>query len=182
MKKLWGLPTISIYLYGVTILTQYGFYSYFGIPSKYIESSIKENIIFFFQMFRLAKDVAGFMKWWVWIMLVVAITVIFLLYNSEAWYRKILNVLGIMALLFLLYGTYNFGVLLGKTNTVFYVLGPECVSVEKPESYVIPDLTQDKLILIPIDENRKILGGFLIKDTSDIPCKIEMKYVGPISK
>lgn len=181
MSKLWSLPVISVYLYGITILTQYGFNSYFNIPSSFIESSIKENIIYFFQLFQLASSVAGLMKWWMWAVVILAILLITFFYNFSG-YRKFIAFCATLLLGYLLYGSYNFGILLAKNVSTFYVPAQNCTFLDKNTSYIIPNFYQGKAILVSIDSNKKLTGNVLVKDLSEPGCGTELKYIGLISK
>ena len=172
---------ISVYLYGITILTQYGFNSYFNIPSSFIESSIKENIIYFFQLFQLASSVAGLMKWWMWLVAILAILIITFFYNFSG-YRKVIALCGTLLLGYLLYGSYNFGILLAKNTSTFYVPAQNCSSLDKNTSYIIPNFYQGKAILVSVDNNKKLTGSVLVKDLSEPGCSTELKYIGLISK
>src|SRR3989344_3587248 len=112
MSKLWSLPVISVYLYAATILTQYGFNSYFNIPSSFIEASIKENIVYFFQLFQVASAVAGVMRWWMWAIVIIAALIITFFYNFHSFFRGIISLAGTIILGLLLWGSYNFGSML----------------------------------------------------------------------
>lgn len=180
-SKLWNIPVISVYLYAVTILTQYGFHSYFNIPSSFIESSIKENIIYFFQLFQLASGVVGLMKWWMWIVAILAILIITFFYNFSN-YKKIIALCGTLLLGLLLYGSYGFGTLIAKSTTEFYVPAEQCASLDVNNSYIIPSFYGGRVVLIPIDKTRKMSGDILVKDISELGCTIEKKYIGTITK
>ena len=182
MSKLWSIPVISAYLYGITILTQYGFNSYFNIPSSFIDASIKENFIYFFQLFRLASAVAGFMKWWMWAVVILAALIIIFFFNFHSFWKKVISFCGILFLGYLLYGSYNFGILLAKNTTAFYVPSQNCVSLEKDTQYIIPNFYQGKVILVPINSDRKMTGSVLVKDLSEAGCATEIKYIGKITK
>lgn len=182
MSKLWSIPVISVYLYGITILTQYGFNSYFNIPSSFIESSIKENIVYFFQLFRLASVVVGFMKWWMWAVVILAVLVIIFLFYSHSFWKKTISFCGILLLSYLLYGSYNFGILLAKNTIAFYVPSQNCASLEKDTQYIIPNFYQGKAILVPVNNDKKMTGSVLVKDLSESGCATEIKYIGLISK
>lgn len=182
MSRLWSLPVISVYLYGITILTQYGFNSYFNIPSNFIEASIKENIIYFFQLFQLASAVAGLMKWWMWAVVIIAGLIIFFFFSFHSLWRKLISFAGLLLLGYLLYGSYNFGIILAKNSAEFYVPAANCELLEKDTPYIIPSFYQGKAILVPIDENRKMTGSILVKDLAELGCSTEKKYVGFVTK
>lgn len=181
MKKLWNIPVLSVYFYAVTILTQYGHNSYFGIPSNFIEASIKENIVYFFQLLQIASGVAGLMGWWMWIVVIVAVCVV--LYLSNCRYRWVVSFLGAILLGVLLWGSYNFGGLIAANTTNFYSLSSKCASMSGEGLYIIPSFYDGKAILVSIDgNNKKMNGGFLIRNISDLPCELEQKEIGKITK
>jgi hypothetical protein len=181
MSKLWSLPVISVYLYAATILTQYGFNSYFNIPPNFMEASIKENIVYFFQLFQLASAVAGLMKLWMWAVVILAVLIITFFYSFSG-YKKFIALCGTLLLGYLLYGSYNFGMLLAKNTAEFYVPVQNCASLEKDVTYIIPNFYQGKAILVPIDNARKMNGSILIKDLSELGCATERKYVGVVTR
>jgi hypothetical protein len=79
MNKFWSLPVLTIYFYTATVLTQLGFVSYFGVPSNFVEASIKQNILYFFNLFQLTFVIVGLMKWWMFIAVALAVIVILFL-------------------------------------------------------------------------------------------------------
>ena len=180
MKNLWNIPVLSVYFYAITVLTQYGYNSYFGIPSNFIEASIKENIIYFFQLFQIASSVAGVMRWWMWIVVVLSIGVV--LYLSNFKYKTVASVLGTLLLVVALWNSYNFGSLIAKNTTNFYILPQDCISIENGKSYIIPSFYDGKAILIPINYDKKMAGGFSIKSVSELPCELEQKEIGKVIK
>ncbi|EKE11117.1 MAG: hypothetical protein ACD_15C00137G0014 [uncultured bacterium] len=178
MNIRWSIPIITAYLYAVTILTQYGFSTYFNIPSSFIEVSIKDNVIYFFQLFQLATNIAGLMSLWMWIIIVVVMAIIFLFYD----YSFILNVIVLFFAGLVLWQSYGFGRLIAANTSSFYALSDDCLITREDSLYIIPNFYQGAAILIPISKNNnKIIGNFLIKDISSLGCAIERKEVGKIS-
>ena len=183
MEKLWSIPAITVYLYTVTTLTQFGYNSYFNIPPNFIEFSIKWNIIYFFQLFQLASSVIGLMGWWLWIVTLAA----FLGIISLFFFHKILRIVLIsFSLMFLLFvigpGSYKFGNLIAKSSSAFFIPGDQCLPINGYNSLIIPTFYETKAILIPIDlSTRKIQGGFIVKETSELHCQIDYKEIGMIT-
>jgi len=182
MSKFWSIPVISAYLYGVTILTQYGYNSYFNIPSNLIESSVTQNFVYFFQLFQLGTAIAGAMKWWMWVVLILGALTVLFFYGSHFIWRKIISVIGLGLICFVLYGSYNFGSLLARSTSDFYVPMSDCASLDQNTRYIIPIFYQGKAILVPIDADRKMIGGILVKDLAELGCTTERKYVGMVTK
>ena len=181
MSKLLSIPVISIYLYAVTILTQYGYNSYFNIPANFIEASLKENIIYFFGIFQLASAIVGLMRWWMWVVVILAALIILFLFSLHSAWRSFFSFCGVLLLGYFLYGSYNFGTLLAKSTSEFYVLSSNCNSLEK-DLYVIPNFYQGKAILVTIDSAKKMTGDVLVKDLSELGCSTKKQYVGQLKK
>lgn len=182
MSKLLTIPIISAYLYGIAILTQYGYNSYFNIPSNLIDASITENFVFFFQMFHLASAIAGAMKWWMWLVLIVSSLIVFLFYFSHRFWRFIISAFGFFILCYFLYGSYNFGQLLAKTGTEFYVPSEGCVSLDSETVYIIPSFYGESAILVAVDSDSKLTGEVVLKNMSELGCGTIKKSAGLIKR
>lgn len=182
MSKLLTIPIISVYLYGITILTQYGFNSYFNIPSNLIDASITANFVFFFQMFHLASAVAGAMKWWMWLVLIISGLIVFLFYFSHRFWRFIISAFGLFILGYFLYGSYSFGQLLAKTGTEFYVPAESCILLTPGVSYIIPSFHGESAILVAIGADNKLTGEVEVKNMSELGCGTQKKNVGQIKR
>lgn len=182
MSKLWSIPVISAYLYGVTILTQYGYNSYFSIPSNLIEASITQNFVYFFQLFQVASAIAGAMKWWMWLVIILGALVTLFFYGSHFIWRKVISVIGLGLICFMLYGSYNFGLLLARSTSEFYVPVVDCPSLDQGTRYIIPNFYQDKAILVSIDENNILAGDILVKNLSELGCSTIKQSVGLVKK
>lgn len=181
MSKLWSIPVVSVYLYGITILTQYGYNSYFSIPSSLVESSITQNFVYFFQIFQLASAVAGVMKWWMWAVFVAGALMILFFYFFHQWWQKIISFGFLILLVYFLQGAHDFGQLLAKSSGDFYVPSQPCIGI--PEGrYIIPNFYQGEAILVPIDESNKMIGGFLVKDLSELNCSVKSEHTGSVTK
>ncbi len=184
MSKFLGVFTIlGIYISGITILIQSGYNAYFGIPSAFIESSLKENVLYFFQLFNLWKSVVVLITWWMWVIFIVAVLVIIFFYFSHYIIRKMIIFAGLALAILLLLASYNFGGSWAADRTNFYILPHGCLTVDQKETYLIPTLYDGKAVLVPFDENtRRLKDGFMVKDISELPCMIETKEVGRIEK
>ncbi len=182
MSKLLTIPIISVYLYGITILTQYGYSSYFNIPSNLIEASITQNFVYFFQFFQLASTIAGVMKWWMWVMLIVTALLVFFFYASNRFWRFVISTCGVFLAAYFLYGSYNFGQLIAKSSSEFYVLSDSCTLSETGTKYIIPSFSQGNAILVSIDADNTLMGQVLVKNLSELECSTEKKNVGLIKK
>ena len=181
MSKLWSIPVISVYLYGITILTQYGYNSYFNIPSSLVESSITQNFVYFFQLFELGSAVAGVMKWWFWVVFAVGILTILFFYFSHRWWQKIITFGFVIVLIYFLHGSYGFGQLLAKSTEDFYIPSQPCDGL-KEGRYVILNFYQGQAILVPVDAENKMTGDYLVKNLAELNCTMKMDHVGKITK
>lgn len=185
LKKLsifWSIPSLTIYFYAANILAQYGYISYFNIPSSFIESSLKDNIIYFFDLFRIGFAVIGLIGWWLLLFIIPVILIVALFYNPYSW-RRFIYVFSPIALLASLWLFYNFGNKLASYNESYDVITPECINMNKETVYIIPDIYDTKLILVPIDKaTNKIKNGYLVKNSTDISCVIERQHIGRVIK
>jgi hypothetical protein len=172
----WGL-----YVYTATILTQYGFISYFGIPSNFIEPSIRDNIIFFFTLIKGMVDVfiaTPFL--YGTILLLIVVFVVFTILN------KIPKILVLIATGFLLiisiFAFYNLGGLLAQTAETFPVLS-NCLPGKDNVTYIVPAFFQTTAIIIPVTtDTHKIIGSFFLKEAPGSDCEIQNKMIGKVLK
>lgn len=182
MSKLLTIPIISAYLYGIAILTQYGYNSYFSIPSNLIEASITQNFVYFFQLFQLASAIAGVMKWWMWLMIIVTALLVFFFYASNRFWRFIISTGGVFLVAYFLYGSYDFGQLLARSGTEFYVPTEGCISLDSETRYIIPSFHGESAILVAIDSDNKLTGEVELKNMSELGCGTLKKSVGLIKQ
>ncbi len=173
-KIFWTIPSLAIYLYAITILTQFGFGSYFGIPSAFVEASITANTVYFYILAQAMVKLVIAIKWW-WILIV------FISY----WILKVFdeNQIKYVAMIFMLISIYffvSFGNLLASTQTNFLTLPNGCLDGNSSQRYVVPVVYQGEGIIVPIDENNKMSGGFIVKDLSELNCRLKHEEVGSI--
>jgi len=183
MSRLWSLPVLTVYFYTATVLTQLGFVSFFGIPSNFVEASIKQNILNFYILFQLTFAIFDMMRWWmiIAVMLVVAIVLFLSRYNSR--YKFVLSIFGSGILILLLWGSYVFGGLIASNSNNFFVPSDDCILAGTSTKYIIPAFYDTKAILVPYDQNsHKILSGFMLKETSDLSCLLQRKSTGVLTR
>jgi hypothetical protein len=168
MKKLWSIPAIGLYFYIATVLTNWGFLSYFNIPSTFVQASLSSNIIFFYQFIKATLSLLGSFHWYVYVAVVFFFIIAAALYYLIFDYNKRLKnalVAALTILLFFYLGTFfKLGNLIASTQTNYIV--PINCSVGSAYAYVIP-LT---------DENQTIL-----KNTADLSCTFENKSIGEVT-
>ena len=181
MKRLlWSIPAIAIYFYTATVLTEYGFASYFGVSSNFIEASLKDNIIYFYQLFILTEGVAGMVKWWAWAIIGVAALIIVASCYLSSFARGWFTFCGTALLFFCLMGFYTFGHFLAANTDIFLVPLTNCPSASQDTIYIIPVIDNGQAVLVPINQNNNMIGGFLVKNLTDLSCGIEYKNIGLI--
>jgi len=187
MKKHWSLWSIPIalgYLYAITILTQYGYYSYFNIPTNFIDASIPNNVLFGYSLIKVIWELLAEMPWWKGTLIGAGIALAVVLSHHFFHDRKlILAWIGTGFAILFLSTSYSLGTIIAKAKTNFLVLSPECSTVGPAARYIIPDLYEGKAILVPIDPiSRKLQNGIVLRDLSSLPCGIENQEVGVVTK
>ncbi len=184
MSKLWSIPIISVYLYGLTILTQYGYNSYFNIPSSFLDASISYNFVYFFQIFQLVKAIFGAITWWLWILLLLGlIAILFVLASHWIWQR--ISYYGfILGLFAILVGSFNFGGLLASHTEDFYILSTGCVTgSSEPDGliHIVPTFYREFAIVTPITNEKKLTDSFYLHPASDNSCILKREAIGRVN-
>lgn len=178
----WSFPVLTVYFYAANILTQYGYISYFDIPSSFIESSIKDNIIYFFYLIKIAFNLFGLLSPWVLLIVIPVILMIVVFFDLWSLRRLIYKWSPIVLLIFLYY-SYDLGSKTAEYMETHLVVQAECLNLDNNFIYIAPDIYDSKLILVPVDKtNNKIKGGFFVKNSSDINCEISYQKTGRITK
>lgn len=167
----------GLYFYAITILAQYGFNSYFGIPSNLIEPSLRDNIIFFFSIFRAITKTH-------WIVIIIAITIIIsVIYALNKYLKLSKKVIIILAVILSIFGSYNLGSYVAKTNTKFSIVSSMCIPEQAGVTYIVPAFYQTNALVTPIyTGTNKLTGGFIVKDISEPGCELYRDEVGKILK
>src|SRR5680860_762279 len=135
VSKFWSIPVFTVYFYAANILMQYGYISYFNIPSSFIESSIKENILYFFQLFQASLSIIGSIKWWAFLLTMLPIVLIIELCNRNSSWRKFWNTVLIILFILSLWFSYIFGGKIAEYNQDFLVVESGCASLNKEYIY-----------------------------------------------
>jgi len=180
ISRLWSIPLITVYLYTATVLTQYGYNSYFNLPANFVEASIQKNITYFFDLLSLAQHVAGSMRWWVWLVVIAATLLILFAYFSYQGFK--LLQFGATVLLFaMLWGSYNYGWQVASNTTEFYVPASTCKTIGPDEKYIVPAFYEGNAIFVPYDKDtHKMYGNFIMKEVSGLNCGLEKESAGKI--
>lgn len=180
-KLLVAIFGTGVYFYAGPILFQYGHTSYFGIPTNLIEPSIRDNIVFFFDLTRIMGMVAGHLSFWVWVILVIFTLVIWSLLAFQVVHRTLLSVILVALTVSSLFGFYSFGNKIAGLRTDFKVLPEGCLSAEKGITHIIPAFYQTTALIVAIhSDTKKLTGSFLPKESSELGCDIQKKTIGPI--
>lgn len=170
------ITLIGIYIYVITILTQYGWNTYYNIPSNFIDASITANTTYLYVLITAIINEFGAHPYlYSGILFVIVLIIIITNY-----YKKFGYFLITVLALALAYGFFNFGLNLGKINEHFSVIDQPCLPQATSTRYISPTTYQDKIILIPIDQDNKMKGGFLVKDLSQISCLTKDAYIGQV--
>jgi hypothetical protein len=170
-KFFWSIPALAIYAYVITVLFQFGFLSYFNIPSNFVEASLRSNIFYFYLLSVSLADIFKSIGWW-WLLLgpILAFSVHF--YKRYAIYAVTI-VLVVFAIV-----SVSWGLFFGAHASSFLVPSENCLgdNIE----YIIPGVYNEEVILVPIDQDRKMIGGFLVKNISELACKLDYRNIGLI--
>ncbi len=181
MSKLWSIPVITAYLYAATVLAQFGYVSHFGIPSDFVEASLRGNIIYFFNLFQIGFGVIGAMNWWALIAIALVVTIILLMCWGNYRYKYFFSICGTAILGLFLWGSYSFGGFMASQTGRFFALSENCSFESTSTRYIIPTFFGTKAILLPYDmDNQKIQEGFLVREVSEMPCLIQQLGVGAV--
>jgi hypothetical protein len=184
MQKFWSIPAIGLYFYVATVLTNWGFLSYFNIPSTFVQASLSSNIIFFYQFITAALSLLGSLHWYVYVaagfFFIVVVALYYLIFQYNKPLKNTFVAVGTIVL-FLYLGTFfSLGNLIASTQTS-YIVPVDC-SVGPAYAYVIPLTDENQTILVPIDQNNKMTDGFLVRNTADLSCTFESKPVGKVAQ
>ncbi len=174
LSETWTVLITTVCVYSAAILAQYNYVSYFNIPSSFIEFSIRENVIYFLQLFYFAYAFISLAEMWLLFFLVIVFILSFYMLRKKTFL--------ILIIFLLLFVSFEFGGLVAEKSPFHYVLSSGCLINNKNEIYIIPAFYDGKMILVPVDENNKMKKSFLIKDIAESGCLIERKDVGKILK
>lgn len=173
-KAFWSISGLAVYLYVITILTQYGFSSYFGIPSNFIEASITANTIYFYTLLQAIVALAFAIKWW-WLLIIPVVIILSIVFQKHHIKSGVT-----LLLLVSVYGFVSFGHLWAANQTAFLTLPNGCADGNASQKYIIPEVYNGQAILVPIDADNKLVGGFLVKDVASLNCYLKHTEIGLI--
>lgn len=183
MKFLTAIFGTGIYFYAAPILFQYGHNSYYGIPPSFIEPSIRDNIIFFFDLTRIAGQVAQNLSFWIWVGLVILTLIMWFLISFQMVRGFILTICLISLTGFSLFGFYNFGNKIAEMKTEFQFIPEGCLGDEENITYLVPAFYQTTALIVPVDtDSKKMTGSFFPRESSDLGCEIQKGAMGPVLK
>lgn len=183
MNFLTAIFGTGIYFYAAPILFQYGHNSYFGIPPSFIEPSIRDNVIFFFDLTRIAGQVAQGLSFWIWMGLILLTLIVWFLISFHLIRGLFLTVLLVLLTGFSLFGFYNFGNKIAEVKTEFQFLPEGCIGMQENITYLVPAFYQTTALIVPISTNsKKMTGSFFPRESSDLGCEIQKGVIGQVSK
>ena len=174
----------SLYFYVATILTQYGFNSYFGIPSNFIEPSIRDNIILFYSLSKGLFYAIIHMSILSWFVLLLPIFIFVILMFIIRIPNFIVKLVIWFLIIFSPFYFYRLGEEIAKTKTEFPVFVNECFIKKDNTVYIAPVFYQTSAIVIPVsnDDNHNIIGSFFLKEPTGPECEIQNKEIGKVLK
>lgn len=180
----------TIFVYSVTILMQYGFLSYYGVPYFAIEPSIRDNIIFVYTIIKVITNLTPLIIVKIILpVLLVTSVLIFTIYKffsytkirnfnivKQITFDKYLNKLKWpFIMLLVLYSLHLFFILGFKTAEIHkdvYKLSEGCGLVQE-ENYFISEFYQSKPIILYYNDQKEILDKFSIIDITNTGCSLE---------
>ncbi len=173
----------AICLYVATIFIQFGYNSYFNIPSEFISFSIRENTLFFRIFTQGLLLFLASIRWYLWMLIGILVALSF-------WSPKIRKVVYLALIAFaavFLWRTVSLGELVAKDQSAYFMLADDCTAMGTTTKYFIPNFYNEKALLVPYTKNQNsqnIMGsGFIVKDLSQLPCTVVYNYqFGKIEK
>ena len=156
--------------------------TYFNIPQSFVTASLSANIIFFYQLLNIGGYAVSHIGWLTWGVVISAIGLIFALYNYNNFWKWYVGAAGAFLFFTLLFGFYRLGGVIAANTTSFWVPSSDCALTKFGGRYAIPFMSDTQAVLIPIDQNNKMMGGILVKNLVDINCRIEQRTIGRITK
>ena len=175
-RYFWSIPGLTIYLYAMSVWTQYGFYSYFGVPYNLIDASFVTNVVYYFQLLQ----VGGVLLRALWIFVaVVALLIVLLLYALGRHWKSLITVSTVMLLVVLWYSS-SFGTWLAKNTSYFYIVPQGCVAnIGTTTTSVVVGFDGTDAIFVPVSTStHELLGGFAVRDLTQLPCDLAMTETG----
>ncbi|MCF7864948.1 MAG: hypothetical protein K9M11_00380 [Candidatus Pacebacteria bacterium] len=181
MKFLTAIFGTGIYFYAAPILFQYGHNSYFGIPPSFIEPSIRDNIIFFFDLTRIVGQVAQGLSFWIGVGLVFLTLIVWFLISFQVVRGLLLTICLVFLTGFSLLGFYNFGNKIAEMKTEFQIIPEGCLSNQENVTYLVPAFYQTTALIVPFDtDSKKLKGSFFPRESSELGCEIQKTTIGPV--
>jgi len=183
MQKFWSIPAIGLYFYIATVLTNWGFLSYFNIPQSFVQASLSSNIVFFYQYGTAILSLLGGFHWYVYVaagfFFLVAAALYYIIFDYNKRLKNALVAALIIILLFYLGTFFKLGGIIASNQTNFVV--PSNCTIGSAYTYIIPSTDGSQTILVPIDQNNKMIGGYLVRSTTDLPCTFLWKEIGRVN-
>jgi hypothetical protein len=184
MSRFWTIPVLAVYVYAVTVLTYAGYSTYFGVPADFVQASIASNALFASFMLHALVNSFLVMSWKGWLVLTFY-TTIFLGCSYVFLFRpmKALSALLVIPALWFAWQSLSFGEALAKGNVYFYMPEKGCVTgFDANQKLIAPAFYDSNAIFVPIDDSNKMTGGFMMKDLTQLPCKLTLQTVGKVTK
>jgi hypothetical protein len=137
MKAWLAVPIVPVFLFGATILFQYGYNDFFGIPYGYISATSVDYTLFAYSIFNLVLGVLTSLNWLLKVGLVIVFLVFVVLCLHRIW-RKVILAIIVVSLIWLLLSMVNFGRFIASHQADFLTFSENCNYFPKGERYIIP--------------------------------------------
>jgi len=174
---------LGLYAYTATILVQYGFNSYFGLPSNLIEPSIRDNIILFFSLLKGFIGMLAALPILGWLTLLSPLFILIALMFFFHIHDFVVKIAIALILVYSLFVFYNLGESLAKTTKEFNVISGECITQKENIVYIVPAFYQTSALVVPVkSDSRIIAGSFFIKEPLGVECEVKKETIGQIYK
>ncbi|OGG69790.1 hypothetical protein A3I99_03595 [Candidatus Kaiserbacteria bacterium RIFCSPLOWO2_02_FULL_45_11b] len=173
------------YLYLLMTTTFYGYSNYFNLPLSDSLFSPQVPFLFFFDLSRIIFNVLINLPLMVIVSFILIIACLTWMYFFTRITKYLVLVGGVVLLIYIPFGFYNFGGALASISTEFYTSPSECIPGATDSLYIVPTLYGDleHVVFVSIDPDSRVLrNGFLPRNTSDLLCQLTKQTVGKVIK
>ncbi len=172
-RLFWSIPVLAVYSYVVTILFDFGYQIYFGVPAYFIQSSVTGNTIFFYILVQSIRQIIINLGWW-WLLFLPILGALVFYFQ-----KHIVTLVTVFLIIFAMLAV-NFGMSIAQTADTFLMMSDTCPPLGSDPKYILVSIHENEAVFVPIDNENRMVGGFLIKDVTQLSCKLEFKTVGKI--
>lgn len=171
---------IPIYAFLTSILLQYGYVSYYGIPTDYISVISRDSLLLVYSILTAVWSNLLGAHLYVWVTIVLALLLLYFLYKVVYLKKIVYLIISVPFILFLL-KAQGFGSTMAELNTTFKIASTKCAPGNLV-NYISPLTNNGEIIFVLVEENKIVKGSVITKRISDLPCGIEEKTFTPASQ